>query len=170
MSTAVESVKEIVTNNPGISINGIMSAIGHLGEGSKKYSNATIFGAVQKLKTSGEVKADERVKKNQGLYMKDVDFPEEAVKVSFRTMMTKSAKEEVKPRYQLRKGDGSEWTVLEQHDNEEMLSVYSAALAKKDKKSTFEVIDTQAVSEEEAPAEEGSEEATAENPLVVVGE
>lgn len=148
----VKACLDIIKDNPGISINGVMSKIGEAHGGPKTFTNNQVFSGVQFLKTSGAVKPDERVKKNQGLYLKDEPLPADPVKVSFRK--APSARVSKQPRYQIRKKDGEGWNVIESNDNEDMLKAYLPALKKNPdhKGAELEIHDTQAEAAQE-PAE-----------------
>lgn len=83
-SAVVVATLDVIKNNPGISINGVMQKIGVAHGGPGTYSNNQVFAGVQYLKASGDIKVDDRVKKNQPLYAKGVKLAKEPVKVSFR--------------------------------------------------------------------------------------
>lgn len=80
----VDTLK-VITENPGISINGVMQKIGTAHGGPGTYKDAKVFSGVQFLKASKDIKQDDRVKKNVPLYAKGVKLPKEPITgVTFR--------------------------------------------------------------------------------------
>lgn len=106
----------LIETNPGVSLNGLNEMVGDAST-EKKYKFPVIYSCVRYLQDDGSIVADVRVKKNRGLYCKDVTLPDLPEKKQGASQVRASGKNREDKRYLVQKLENKAWKTIESTDD-----------------------------------------------------